>query len=64
MHLSKVVWMYVGSSEYEGLGQFFWLGIWNLVVLCGLVGASSVLGGCAFFGVVRWEVVRLFVLVS
>ena len=27
-----------------GVGEFFWLGVWNLLVLCGLVGA--VLGGC------------------
>jgi len=35
------------------VGEFFWLGIWNLLILRGLVGA--VLGGCAaFFGTVRW----------
>ena len=49
--------------DMGGVGEFFWLGILNLLVLCGLVAAG--LGGCGvFFGVVRWDVVRLFCLVS
>ena len=42
-----------------GVGQFFWFGVWDLLVLCGLVG-DVLWGFGAVFGVVRWEVVLDF----